>query len=183
MEAELLASISVEDYLQQEKLAAIKHEYLDGQIFAMAGASDDHNIVAGNIFVALKLASRSKACQTYISDMKLRVNEQTFYYPDIMLICEDDAEPYYKEKPCVVIEVISRSTARTDLSEKLHAYLKLDSLKLYLLVNSRQAWVKGYYRSGNGWQERLFDKADEIPLPCADINLSFEDIYAQSGID
>lgn len=179
--AEGLYTISVEDYLNGEKDAPVKHEYVRGEVFAMADASDVHNAVAGNIHTVLNLASRKANCRTYISDMKVRVGDKLFYYPDVMLVCEDDPDEYYKEKPCVIVEVLSSSTNRTDKNEKRHAYLSLASLQLYLIVDSRRQYVLGHYRTKTGWQERLFVEGETVPFPCADVELTFEDIYIQTS--
>lgn len=172
--------MSVEDYLKEEKDAPIKHEYVYGEVFAMAGASDVHNAITLNIATVLLAAARRKACRTYASDMKVRAQDNIFYYPDVMFVCEDDSNDYYKERPCVIIEVLSNSTNRTDKNEKRHAYLALPSLKLYLLADSRRQWVMGYYRTKAGWEERIFAEQDSIPIPCADTQLTIEDIYIQT---
>lgn len=171
--------VSVEDYLAGEKDAPVKHEYVHGEVFALAGASDVHNTVALNIALALTPVARRKDCRVYMSDMKVRVGE-SFYYPDVMLVCDDGPDPYYKDKPCVITEVLSPSTLRTDTNEKRYAYLGLPSLALYLLVDSRRRFVWSYYRTKTGWEERVFGEGDAIPVPCADVELSAEDIYIQT---
>jgi Uma2 family endonuclease len=171
--------VSVEDYLEGEKDAAVKHEYVHGEIFALAGASDVHNTIAGNIHTVLNLAARRKGCRVYMSDMKVRVGE-SFYYPDVMLVCDDGPDAYYKDKPCVIAEVLSPNTLRTDTNEKRYAYLGLPSLALYLLVDSRRRFVWGYYRTKTGWEERVFGESEAVPVPCAEVDLSAEDIYIQT---
>jgi Uma2 family endonuclease len=174
------AWISVEAYLEGEKDSLVKHEYVHGEIWAMAGASDVHNTIAGNVFAALLLAARVKGCRAYISDMKVRVGDETFYYPDVMFTCEQNTDSYFKAAPCVVIEVISPSTARIDQNEKRYAYTEHETVQLYLLIDSRKQAVTGYYRTKQGWQERVFQEEDMVPVPCADIELSLEDIYQQT---
>lgn len=175
-----LYTISVEDYLDGERDSPVKHEYVHGEVFAMAGASDSHNTVAGNIHTVLNLASRQAKCRAYISDMKVRVEATLFYYPDVMLVCEDDQGDYYKEKPCVIVEVLSSSTNRTDKNEKRHAYLTMPSLQLYLLVDSRRQFVMGYYRTKEGWEEKHFGEGESVPVPCVDTELTLTDIYIQT---
>jgi Uma2 family endonuclease len=171
--------VSVEDYLEGEKDAPVKHEYVHGEVFALAGASDVHNTIAGNIHTVLNLAARRKGCRVYMSDMKVRVAE-SFYYPDVMLVCDDGPDAYYKDKPCVIAEVLSPGTLRTDTNEKRYAYLGLPSLALYLLVDSRRRFVRGYYRTKTGWEERVFREGEAVPVPCAEVELSAEDIYIQT---
>ena len=173
-------SVCVEDYLEGERDAAIRYEYVHGEVFAMAGGSDVHNTIGLNIVVALNPAARQKGCRVYASDMKVRAADEVFYYPDVMFVCDDGPDPYYKDKPCVIIEVISPSTVRTDVNEKRYAYEKLPSLRLYLLVDSRRRFVTGYYRGENGWEEKAFAKGDTVPIPCAEVNLTMEDIYIQT---
>ncbi len=173
-------SVCVEDYLEGEKDASVRYEYVHGEVFAMAGASDVHNTIGLNIVVALNPAARQKGCRVYASDMKVRAADEVFYYPDVMFVCDDGPDPYYKDKPCVIVEVISPSTVRTDGNEKRYAYEKLPSLRLYLLVDSRRRFVTGYYSGENGWEERHFAKGDTVPIPCADVSLTMEDIYIQT---
>ena len=171
--------VGVEEYLEGERDAPNKHEYVYGEVFALAGASDTHITIALNIALALAPAARKKGCRVYASDMKVRVGER-FYYPDVMFVCDDSPDPYYKDKPCVIVEVLSPSTVRTDTNEKRYSYLELPSLQLYLLVDSRRRFVWGYYRGQTGWEERFFGEGETIPVPCADVALSAEDIYIQT---
>lgn len=172
--------VSLEDYLEGEKDAAVRHEYVDGEVFAMAGGSRAHNTVSGNIHTALNLAARRSNCRAYINDMKVSIDENIFYYPDVMFDCGADSDDYYVNKPCVIVEVISPSTVRTDMNEKRYAYQTLTSLQLYLLVDSRKQFVLGYYRTKKGWEERHFEEGETVPIPCADLSLTFEDIYIQT---
>ncbi len=172
--------VSLEDYLEGEKDAPVRHEYVDGEVFAMAGGSRVHNTVSGNVHTALNLAARRSNCRAYINDMKVSIDENIFYYPDVVFDCEDGSDDYYVTKPCVIVEVISPSTVRTDMNEKRYAYLTLPSLQLYLLVDSRKQFVLGYYRTKKGWEERHFDEGETVPVPCADLELTFEDIYIQT---
>ena len=173
----VLDYISVEDYLEGEKTALIKHEYVYGQIYAMAGASDSHNSIALNIASMLNEISFKHFCRTYISDMKVRA-EEVFYYPDVMVVCaQDNSDDYYKEKPCFIAEVLSKSTERIDKHEKLQAYLAIPSLQTYLMVDSKQKFIKGYHRSGNNWEERTYQEQDEVSIDCLATMLSVESIY------
>ena len=174
-----MVQVSVEDYLEGEKDAAVKHEYVRGEVFTLAGASDVHNTIAGNIHTVLNLAARRTDCHVYASDIKVRVGEN-FYYPDVMFVCKDGPDAFYKDKPCVVAEVVSRSTLRIDIAEKCYTYLELPSLKLYLLVDSRRRFVWGYYRTKTGWDERIFAEGESVPVPCAEVELTMEDIYVQT---
>src|SRR6185369_9732155 len=130
--------ISVEDYLEGERLSDVRHEYVGGHVYAMAGASDDHNRIAGNIFAFLHVALRGKRCEPFINDMKVKIPPRltpAFYYPDVLVICDpDDKAKYFRERPTVIFEVISPDTERTDRREKALAYGYIDSLRVYVLV-------------------------------------------------
>jgi Uma2 family endonuclease len=169
--------ISVEEYLEAENDGAIRHEYVYGEIYAMAGASVNHNLITGNIFAILKAAAKTSHCRAYVSDMKVRVEAEIFYYPDVVVTCQEITDNYYENNPCVIVEVISKTTARNDLLEKRLAYIKMESLQLYLLVDSRKRWVKGYRRAGSQWQEISLAKDQAIDIPCIGTSLNLEDIY------
>lgn len=172
-----LFQVSVEEYLEGEKDAVTKHEYVQGEVFALAGTSDLHNTITLNIALALTPAARRKDCRVYSSDMKVRAQDR-FYYPDVMFVCDDSPDPYYKTKPCVIAE-LSPSTLRTDTNEKRYSYLSLPSLMLYLLIDSRRQFVWGYYRAKAGWEERVFGE-EGIEVPCAEVTLTAADIYIQT---
>jgi Uma2 family endonuclease len=173
--------VTVEAYLESEKTSPVKREYVGGQLYALAGASKRHNRIAGRIFSRLLPVAEAQGCQAYISDMKLRVAEKVFYYPDVMAVCKENSHPLYVEFPCLIVEVISPSTAATDRREKLEAYLKLDSLQSYLLFEAEAPRVMGYTRTGEGWLEQLWEDKGEVPVACLGLALALEDIYA--GLD
>ncbi len=175
--------ISVEDYLEGEKNTSFKHEFIHGKVYAMAGASETHNRISGNVFAQL-WGKLPLDCAIYMSDMKLRVNETTFYYPDVMITCEKDtANEYYKENPCLIIEVLSASTKNTDKREKLDLYMKIPSLQSYVLIDSQKRHVIGYYRQGDTWEERVWDKGvGEVKFTCSGTVLSLDDIYQNTGL-
>ena len=174
----LLDTITVEEYLEGEKDSPVKHEYVDGRVFAFAGASDAHNRIAGNIFAQLWDAAAQKGCRIYMSDMKVRALGSRFYYPDVMAVCdENDMDDYIKERPCLIVEVLSRSTASTDRREKVDAYLSLPTLESYVLVDSQMKRVDAFTRTPAGWREEQWQGSGDVPFACLDTSLSFEAIY------
>lgn len=175
MRARLITEITVEEYLEAEDGADIRHEYVYGEVFALAGGSS-HNVICANV-VHLLVRAAGSGCRAYGSDMKLRLEEKLFYYPDAMVVCEAPANDFYETSLCVVVEVVGPSTARHDRLEKRFAYLSLPSLQLYLLVESRRREVTGYYREAAGWEERRFSLEDVIPVPCVGAGLSFSELY------
>jgi len=154
--AEPVPYVTEEEYLEGEQLAEIKHEYYDGQVYAMAGASDDHELVAGNLFAALLTHLRGKGCRVYKSDMKLRLQfrEKTlFYYPDVMVACDSsERNPFYREKPKLIVEVLSADWKK-DIVEKAAAYARVPSLEEYVIIDpSAAAPEVTLSRRENGWE-------------------------------
>ena len=176
--AKILDFVSEGDYLEFEKTSPVKHEYLPGRVFALAGASDDHNRVAGNIFALLWSAANRRGCRIYISNMKVRIPDGRFYYPDVMAVCQEDANDYYKENPCLIVEVLSRSTSGTDRREKAEAYFTLPSLTSYIMVDSQTQHIEGYLRTPEGWKARTWREKEEVEFGCLETSLRFSDIYA-----
>lgn len=180
--------ISEEDYLAGERVSAVKHEYVAGEVFAMAGASKMHVTIAGNIFSALRVHLRGKPCRAYMSDMKVRVKASSaYYYPDVSVTCSPrdlavDAPAYYIEAPCLIAEVLSDSTERVDRREKLLAYQQIDSLDDYLLIDQDKREVEHYRRVADGWQRDILGPGDTLVLPGLKLELTIDQIYEDSGI-
>lgn len=173
--------MSVDEYLELEKTASVKHEFVGGFIHAMTGASRRHNRIASNISALLWNSARSGPCRVFQSDMKVRAPEDTFYYPDVMVACGDEPEDEYTEDdPCLIVEVTSPSTGKTDRREKLAAYRRMPELKAYLIVSQEKRWVERHWRDENGeWHKAdLTDDGAEFPVPCPPgTRLSLQEIY------
>ena len=174
-------SISIEDYLEGEKISLIKHEYIDGEVYAMAGASDRHNRLSGNIYNPLyNHLDDDNPCEVFMADMKVQANETVFYYPDVMVACDDPAaDPYYRKQPRLIVEVTSPSTEQIDRTEKLSAYKQIKSLKEYVLVSQDTIRIDVYRRMrGDRWQwELLSDISEELHLESVGLTLSVAQIY------
>jgi Uma2 family endonuclease len=172
--------ISISEYLEGENISSIKHEYLGGVVYAMAGASDRHNRIAGNFYNLLDDHLTDDPCEPFISDMKVQAAESTFYYPDVMVACDgENADPYFRKQPRVIIEVTSPSTENVDRSEKLLAYKQIKSLKEYVLVSQDSVRIDIYRRMrGERWQlEILTDVKEELHLESINLKLSVALIY------
>jgi Uma2 family endonuclease len=174
--------ISVEDYLAGELVSRIKHEYLAGVVYAMAGVRNAHAIIAGNAFAALHARLRGRKCQPFGSDTKIRVLLPThvrFYYPDASVVC--DANPQgdsYQDRPVVIFEVLSRSTRRVDEGEKKDAYLTIPSLCVYALVEQETAAVVVHRRTDHGFVREVYEGLGSvIPLPEINAELPLADLY------
>ncbi|MFK0735366.1 MAG: Uma2 family endonuclease [Gloeotrichia echinulata GP01] len=146
------------EYLQMEENSPIKHEYIDGYIYAMAGALDPHVTIAGNLFALLRNHVRGSGCRVYITDMKARIESlNRFYYPDVMVTCDqrDQETPGYKRFPCLIVEVLSNSTEAFDRGDKFIDYQNIETLQEYVLINSKRQRIECFRRNNEGlwlWQ-------------------------------
>ncbi|MGH8470099.1 MAG: Uma2 family endonuclease [Gammaproteobacteria bacterium] len=172
-----LAPISPEDYLEGEQHSEIKHEYISGQVYAMVGASRNHNQIAGNLHTALNIHLRNQPCQVFISDVKVRVGE-AFYYPDLVVTCDPrESRDYYCEYPLLVIEVLSPSTEVRDNLEKRVAYQTLPRLQEYVLVAQDSRDIRVYRRTSEGWELETCTEGDTVHLHSVGLSLPVEAIY------
>lgn len=170
--------ISAEDYLRRELSSNIKHQLIDGEIYAMGGASENHNLLTGNIFSEFKNQLKGRPCRTFMADMKLRVAED-FFYPDVMVVCRDDKESeYYKTSPTVVVEVLSKSTRKFDQTQKRLRCQQLPTLEEYVLVEQDKGEIQVFSRK-DGWQSFYYYLGDQITFHSLDISMPVEVIYDQ----
>lgn len=175
----LKTKISIADYLNGENDGEIRHEYIYGEVFAMAGASDKHNRLCGNIFTKFwESLNNSTKFQVFATDMKLQADEETFYYPDIFVAC-DNPNPYYRSEPILIIEVLSPKTEHTDRNEKLNVYRQITSLQEYLIVAQDKMLCELHYRDENqNWNAQVFTESEElIEFASINLSLSLNDIY------
>jgi Uma2 family endonuclease len=153
------------EYLQLEEHSQEKHEYIDGYIYAMAGASDPHVTIALNLAVLLRNHVRGSGCRVYIADMKARIESlNRFYYPDVMVTCDqrDQETPTYKKFPCLIVEVLSNSTEAFDRGDKFADYQALESLQEYVLINTKRQRVECFRRNEQGlWILQSYTSAQE----------------------
>jgi Uma2 family endonuclease len=172
--------ISVEDYLEGEKVSPIRHEYFHGEVFAMAGASDNHNRIARNFVNILSNHLKDSPCEPFFNDIKIRVTPNVYYYPDILVTCETTPEnPYFRNNPVLIIEVVSKSTERIDRREKVFLYQQIESLKEYVVVDQFEKKVQVHRRQSNGgWIMYLFNEvSDVVELSSIDLNIPLPEIY------
>lgn len=159
--------MSVEEYLEFENSSQVKHEYVGGHLYAMTGVSRRHSRIRGNIVYNLAHAADGSSCRVHQSDMRVPVPDGPFYYPDVVVACgEEPNDPYREDAPCLVVEVLSPSTASTDRREKLLSYRRLSSLQAYLIVEQDEPMVERHFRDESGaWQVEILDEG-HIPVPC-----------------
>ena len=178
--------IGVDDYLAGEELAEVRHEYIGGDVYAMAGGSEEHGTIVGNLFAALHGHLRGGRCRVFASDMKLRLrlrDEDIFYYPDLLVTCApQDIDRHFKRHPQVLVEVLSPSTERIDRREKLWSYIQVESLQEYVLVAQDRREVSVYRRS-NGWSpEVLRSPEDVLVLPSLGFSVPLPVVYEKAGV-
>jgi Uma2 family endonuclease len=168
--------ITEEEYLQGELISDIKHELIDGEVYAMSGASKNHDRIAGNVYTKLLHLLENSPCEPFSSDVKVKVSGN-FFYPDVMVVCDDQTDhPYYSEMPTILVEVLSKTTRRNDETIKRLAYQSIPSLQEYLLIEQDFVDVEVCCRK-NGWLSQHYFLGDEFTLDSIGINLSVEDIY------
>jgi len=172
--------IPVSDYLEGEEEAAERHEYFDGQVLAMAGASEAHEILSLNLAALLLAHIRGRGCRVFKGDMKVRLQlhrKDLFYYPDIMVVFDgSDREALYKEKPKVIVEVMS--DYNKDHVEKLFAYQQIPTLEDYLIIDqdpkTAEAWI---YRRAGGWDKEEGATQGVIRLPSIGFETELRPLY------
>jgi Uma2 family endonuclease len=174
--------ISVEDYLAGELVSPVKHEYVAGAVYAVAGARNAHNIIATNMLVALGACLRGRKCRPFNSDTKIRVRLPThwrFYYPDASVVCRSNPpNDSYQDEPAAIVEVLSRGTRRIDEGEKKDAYLSIPSLGAYLLVEQEERLVVVQRRTEQGFVREVYHGEEAtISLPEIGTELPLAEIY------
>lgn len=173
--------VSVADYLVSEKASQIRHEYLGGLVYAMAGETLTHNQIAQNLLFLLRPKTKGGPCRVFISDIRVNFHLRTdeyFYYPDIVVTCDKrDTHPRFIRYPKLIIEVLSESTERVDKREKFFAYTSIASLAEYVLVaqTAKEATV---FRRANDWKaEQVSGVKAKIALPSLAVTLPLSAIY------
>ncbi|OLP06381.1 hypothetical protein BLL52_2617 [Rhodoferax antarcticus ANT.BR] len=172
--------MTADDYLSGELTSDIRHEYVDGEVYAMAGAGEAHNLIALNVASFLRSHARGGPCRVFISDMKLHVATwKAFYYPDVMVVCDpDDAQTYYKQSPSLVVEVLSPSTESIDRREKMLAYRTLPSLREYLLIAQDKRQLELYRRADDGdWLVAVRAETGAVQLDSVNASLALDEVY------
>jgi Uma2 family endonuclease len=175
--------ITAEEYLRRERQAETKSEYFDGQMFAMAGASRRHVVIAGNVTAALHAQLRGRDCEVYPADMRVKVSETGLYtYPDVVVAC---GEPEFEDSsldtllnPKVVVEVLSLSTERYDRGAKLAHYQRLSTLSDCILISQDRVSIDHYRRTSAGWiHAELNDLMARLEIQSIECTLSLEATY------
>jgi len=175
--------MSVPEFLAWDATQSQKHEFVGGEVFAMAGAEDRHVTVSGNLYVALRQHLRGTPCRTFMSDMKLFVaSDDAFYYPDVFVTCgaADPASAHSKSEASFIAEVLSPSTAAYDRGAKFASYRRLPTLAEYLLVDLDTRRSDLFRKGADGlWVLHPFDAGQALRLDSVGLDLTAEQLFAE----
>lgn len=179
-----VARLTSDQFLAWEKTQAQKHEFLDGQAFAMGGANRRHVTVAGNVFSLLRAHLAGSACRAYMADMKLRVEAaDAFFYPDVFVTCDerDHRAEAFMSSAVLIVEILSDSTAGYDRGEKFGAYRNLPDLGEYVLIDPERKRIECFRRDREGhWVLFEFRPENEVRFEAVALNVVFADIFQQA---
>jgi Uma2 family endonuclease len=171
-----------EEYLRFEESSLEKHEYYKGEIFAMAGASENHNIIFVNLLSKLSALLKGKPCRPFGSDFRIHIPENTLYtYPDISIICGKFPTPSGDpvKRPTVIIEILSGSTNRYDRSEKFRLYRDIPTLKEYILIDSESIMIEAFrLNEKENWELEVYNSIQkELQVPSLELEIPLPEIY------
>jgi Uma2 family endonuclease len=190
MTAQPIPTLSEEDYLVYERASPIRHEYYRGRIYAMTGAKEPHNLIAGNTIATLHSQLRRKPCRVYPSDMRIKVLRTGLNtYPDVTIVC---GQPQFTDaihdtltNPTIIVEILSASTERYDRGLKFENYRTIETLRDYLLIAQDHYHVEHYARQANG--QWLLSEATQlenaIDLQSIECTLRLEDVYEKVELE
>jgi len=174
--------ISEKDYLEGELLSEVRHEFIDGYVYAMAGTSINHNRIARNVSNLLEneFIKTESHCESFLSDMKVKESEETikYFYPDVLVTCEpDDSESeYYINSSIIIIEVLSESTRKYDLTTKKLYYFNIPTLEEYVVIEQEFCRIE-VFRKKDNWNSISYFLGDEVTFESINVTLSVEALY------
>ncbi len=177
-------NFTIEEYLEMENVSTEKHEYYQGEIFAMSGAKSQHNIISKNLMIALGTKLKGKPCQPYGSDARIHIEKNTlFTYPDLSVICGDmkslNNDDHNFLNPTIIFEVLSRSTRNYDRTTKFKLYRDIPTLKEYVMVETESIGIEAWQLNNKGqWELREYQSlGDVLLLPSVQVSIEVKDIY------
>ncbi len=170
--------ISDEEYYLYEEGSELKHELINGNLYEMSGSSKYHNQVEGLMFFLLKSLLMSKEYEIYFEGFKVKTSEKTYFYPDVC-VCKADPKKYFTDEPILIVEVLSETTRKFDLTDKFIQYQKIETLRYYLCIEPEQQVVFFYFKNESGeWLAETFTKDESIiNLPVLNISFTVKDVY------
>ena len=175
--------MSAQDFLAWDAAQTLRHEFVAGEVFAMAGAGEAHVTAAGNLYLVLRQHLAGTPCRTFITDMKLQVEAaDAFFYADVMVSCSsaDAADPLVKRDPVLLVEVLSPATAAYDRGDKFAAYRKLPGLREYLLVDTDSRRCDLYRKGADGlWVLHPFEPGQDLRLESVALDVPPAQLWAE----
>lgn len=173
--------VTPEAYLlmENDNNIGIRHEYVNGLVYAMTGASRNHNRVTRRLMRLLDQHLQGSSCEPFQSDMKVKIqrgDDVRFYYPDVQVTCEEETDRYYNEHPCLIMEVLSETTQRVDRTEKRLAYQMIERLQEYVLLSQDSSYLE-IYRRRTEWRRESFSGSDSITLESVGLTFRVEELY------
>jgi Uma2 family endonuclease len=185
MQAAQIPHHTVAEYLHLERDSDIRHEYLNGEILAMGGASEAHNLIAGNLYAALHRHLRGTPCRVFMNDMKIFIKSANhFFYPDLMVACGESPQPqnrYHHDDARLIVEVLSKSTATRDREYKRILYQQLASLQEYVLIAQETEQITVYRRQSKGWQVEIYEAGETVEFESIGLSVPMELVYEGLG--
>lgn len=172
--------LAINEYIKGESKSDIKHEYINGELYAMVGVSKIHSIIAGTLHANLYGILKGSGCQLHMSDMKVKINDEAkFYYPDLAVSCsKNETENYYLKAPKLIVEVLSKSTEAMDRFHKRLDYKKLSSLEEYVLISQDEIQVEIYRRIvPDKWELTKLLCGDDMTLVSVGLTMPVANIY------
>jgi Uma2 family endonuclease len=173
--------ITPEEYLNWEERQDLRHEYIDGEVYAMSGGSANHGEIAANFIVLLKNHLRGRGCRVFTADVKVSIaNSTNYFYPDVSVTCDerDRSAEKYISHPCLIVEVLSPTTANYDRGEKFRQYKQSDSLQEYILVSAERVEIDMYRRGERDrWEIVNYRTGDIVDLTSIGLSWPIEQLY------
>ena len=170
-------TITEEGYLKGELESEVRHEYVDGYVYAMTGGAENHILISGNVFGEIRNFLKGTKYKVFQSDMKVRTLNGNYRYPDVVVVCDETLKNnLYKEHPIIIVEVFSKSTRRTDRVVKKLEYLNIPTLQEYVLIEQDIVDVE-VFRKDNDWKSDHYFLGDNVSFTSIGLTLSVEEIY------
>lgn len=188
MRAALRPRYSLEEYLEIEETSGeVKHEYVSGEVYAMAGGSPEHAAITNALALLIGSHLRGGPCRTYSSDLRISIAAlEVFTYADLSVVCgsleRDPNSATHVTNPCIVVEVLSPSTERYDREQKRLYYQQLASLSEYVLVAQDRRQVEVWQRDGDGWAASVYHSGERAALPSIRCDLDVDELYVTAGL-
>ena len=186
--AEVIRQMTVEDYLAFDEASEIRSEFIDGELYAMPGGTGNHNVIVASAIIALGAALADFDCKVYASQMRVRIDETKYVYPDVSVVCGesrfDDENEVTLLNPTVVVEVTSPSSMVNDHISKVEFYGAVPGIEGYLILDQERVFAEWYTRTESGWHLRQFtDLKDVIPLEPLGISMPLAQVYSRVLLD